>query len=462
MDHKFFIGIDLGTTNSVIAWGRQAHGENLVKPRVIETPMLTTNGTVEKKELLPSCVYFRKGDKPIVGEYARDLTGPESKRVVTAVKLEMGKKKQRRSDGKLYDPVEVSALILEQLKGGAKQMLFRNMDFPKDVVITHPASFEPNMIEATRKAAKYAGFMSPILMPEPIAVLCNFYGGFQLGEVPAERYGFTGEPKLVLVFDLGGGTLDVTLYGVYAEAVNERVLELDPIAVNRFTNIGGDNFDTSVAEFLEENYLKTLNPPQSEALKNNNHNTAFRLCAEWAKRDLSVQSDLWKRYRGEELDSEKIVAEIKFPVGDDALPMLSTNLSLSKYEECVEHYLGHDLKLEQVNQYEVPKRPKNIIEPIIDVLQEGEKELRERQEEPGPIPNIPRPFWQNGKYYRGQMEPGAILKPDVVLLNGSMTKLTTIQKRLEDFFGFPPQDPVDPDVAIALGGVACLTWDIDY
>lgn len=458
MDHKFFVGIDLGTTNSVIAWRRQDQGENSMRPRVIETPMLTTDGTVEKKELLPSCVYFREDDTPIVGEYARDLIGNESGRVVRAVKLEMDKKEQKRPDGVPYKPVDVSALILGQLKAGAEQILFRNMDFPEDVAIAYPASFDQVMKDATEEAANKVGFAHPnlTLVPEPVAVLCDFFNEIRLG-IPPERLGDTDKPKLFLVFDLGGGTLDVVLYGVYAK-LKDRVLAIDPIAVNRFTRVGGNNFDGSVAESLKEKYLEFLRTQEREILENSNLDTELQLYTEWAKRDLSVQSELWKRYRDEELDPEKIVAEIKIPADKG---FFEYDLSLSEYETYVADYLACDLDIEKFNQHEVPKYPKNIIDPIVDVLQKGEKELRERQEELGPIRNISGPFWQNGKFYRGQVETGAILKPDHVLISGGMAKFPLIQKRLEGFFGFPPDELEDPDVAVARGAVACLTWNIN-
>ena len=215
-NHNICIGIDLGTTNSAIAWGRLDDEDKPIKPEIIQIPMLTKNRVVNKEDLLPSCVYFPEQNhpyfdtKPIVGEYATGLVGDYvKKRVARSIKLKMGQQEPVAFDGngKSYNPVDISRLILEQLKGGAEQMLFRNMGFPEDVAIAYPASFQsqPEMFEATKQASRDAGFKveDDNFVPEPIAALYYFWEHYRSGQIP-ERFDLK-KPQLWLVFDLGGG-----------------------------------------------------------------------------------------------------------------------------------------------------------------------------------------------------------------------------------------------------------------
>ena len=173
--------------------------------------MMIERGGTGKKELLPSCVYFKDGGQPIVGEYAKTMIG-RTNRVVKSIKSEIGTQTQFDFDGSTYDPAVISSQILRHLAASAES-LFRFI--PDDVVITVPASFDSDMREATIEAARLAGFRtqeddgSPrnILLDEPRAALYDFINRQNKGEIPETRINFH-EPQIVLVFDLGGGTLD--------------------------------------------------------------------------------------------------------------------------------------------------------------------------------------------------------------------------------------------------------------
>lgn len=421
-NHNICIGIDLGTTNSVIAWGRFNPEENAVDPQVIEIPMLNTNEEVIERRLLPSCVHFREGDAPIVGEYGKSRTSQsELDRTFRSFKTKMGIDRDDTS----YNATYLSSRVLEQLKSGAEQTLFRNIPFPDNVAIAVPASFEPHMCEATMKAAQLVGFKNPILVDEPIAAIHDFHDLTRLaGGMLFERFDFS-TPKLVLVFDLGGGTLDVSLHEV-CSGRTQLDLEISTEEKSRFTKIGGDDFDQKLTYFLINKYQEE-DPDQSvgHELK-----AKFRLYAEGAKIRLSTEIEQRQSFYGQidELDPDSFTKEIKgIPAKGKSF---SYELSLSEYEKCVESLLGRDLTLDSVDQYNLSKDPDNIIDPILYVLKKRKNTL------------------------------GYIPKPDIVLLNGSMAKLYTIQKRLKDFFGFPPVDVGDMDLAVARGAVVYLVKEI--
>ena len=214
---NYYIGIDLGTTNSVMAWGSLNPRTNQLETKIVEVKMMIERGGTGKKELLPSCVYFKEGGPPIVGEYAKTMIG-RTNRVVKSIKSEMGTQTAFDFDGSTYNPAVISSQILRHLAASA-QSLFNFI--PDDVVITVPASFDSDMREATIEAAKLVGFRtqeddgSPrdILLDEPRAALYDFVNRQNKGEIPETRISFH-EPQTVLVFDLGGGTLDVSLHRV--------------------------------------------------------------------------------------------------------------------------------------------------------------------------------------------------------------------------------------------------------
>ena len=429
--NNFYIGIDLGTTNSVIAWGQFDPVANFVKSEIIKIPMLTIDGEMEEKELLPSCIYFREGDAPIVGEYAKWKAGSaEIERTAKSFKIEMGNRDwKQKIDGAPYNAIDFSSKVLRALKEGAERTVFKNIPFPDDVAIGVPASFEKDMKEATECAAKSAGFKNPVLVDEPVAVLHSFHNVACMGGVPEFRFDL-GTPKLVLVFDFGGGTLDVSLHEVsYGRDMYDLQIDSDDKEVSRFTKIGGNNFDRKLANFLLGKYQgeesnQPCNLPEGKGLA-----AKFQLYAEVAKIELCSRSEIWKIYKQNvELDPNSIKAQINgVPSGGKPF---TYELSLSEYEECVESFLARDLTLDSVDQYNPSLEADNIIDPILDVLKKAQKRR------------------------------GYIPKPDIVLLNGSMAKLYTIQKRLEEFFGFSPVEFGESESAIALGAVGWLVNEI--
>ena len=417
---NYYIGIDLGTTNSVIGWGTLNPQTNQLDTKIVEITMMIERGGIGKKALLPSCVYFKEGGPPIVGEYAKTMIG-RTNRVVKSIKSEMGTQTPFDFDGNTYDPVVISSQILKHLAFSA-QSLFNFI--PDDVVITVPASFDSDMREATIEAARLAGFRteeddgSPrdILLDEPRAALYDFVNRQNNGEIPETLIDFH-EPQTVLVFDLGGGTLDVSLHRVSYHQ-EQYTLNIEDLAISRYTRIGGDDFDQKLAdrflEIYEDRFPNNLDDSQIDMLK-----STFREYAEQAKIDLSseIENSKLMGYFDPELVEVEI---IKVPFENQ---VFECDLTLSEYEEIIQPLLAPHLTLDAVKQLDTLSTCDNIIYPILDVL-------RKAEQKDGNIPSI-----------------------DAVLLNGGMTKFHTIQNRLETLFDFPPITAGDPDKAVARGAV---------
>lgn len=213
------VGIDLGTTNSVVAV--MEGGE----PEIISN--------AEGSRLTASVVAFTKEGERIVGQVAKRqaITNPD--RTIASIKREMGNEYTVNIDGKTYGPPEISAMILQKLKADAESYLGEKVD---KAVITVPAYFSDSQRQATKDAGKIAGLEVLRIINEPTAA--------------ALAYGLDkGEDQTVLVFDLGGGTFDVSIL-----ELGEGVFEVKATSGNN--RLGGDDFDERIVEFLVAEFKK--------------------------------------------------------------------------------------------------------------------------------------------------------------------------------------------------------------
>ena len=213
------IGIDLGTTNSCVA--------------VIEggEPVVISNA--EGGRTTPSVVAFSKTGERMVGQVAKRqaITNPE--RTVVSIKREMGTNYKVNIDGKAYTPQEISAMILQKLKADAEAYLG---DTVSAAVITVPAYFTDAQRQATKDAGKIAGLDVKRIINEPTAA--------------ALSYGIDkGEDQKVMVYDLGGGTFDVSII-----EMGDGVQEVLATAGNN--KLGGDDFDKRICDWMIEEFKK--------------------------------------------------------------------------------------------------------------------------------------------------------------------------------------------------------------
>ena len=215
------VGIDLGTTNSVVS--------------VLEGGEPTVIPNAEGSRTTPSIVGFAKSGEVLVGEVAKRqaITNPE--RTIRSVKRHMGTSWTIDIDGKAYTPQEISARILQKLKRDAEAFLG---DTVNQAVITVPAYFDDAQRTATKEAGQIAGLEVLRIINEPTAA--------------ALAYGLDkeGADQTVLVFDLGGGTFDVSIL-----EIGEGVFEVKATAGN--THLGGDDWDQRVIDWLVKTFKDT-------------------------------------------------------------------------------------------------------------------------------------------------------------------------------------------------------------
>ena len=214
------IGIDLGTTNSCVA--------------VIEGGKPAVIPNAEGERTTPSVVAFTKDGERLVGGAAKRQLATNSGRTVSSIKRRMGSDYRVRIDGRELTPQEISAMILQKLRKDAESYLGEPV---ADAVITVPAYFDDSQRKATQDAGRIAGLNVLRIINEPTAA--------------AVAYGLDNEaPQKILVYDLGGGTFDVSIIEI--EDGTFTVL-----ATGGDTHLGGDDFDQCIAEWMASEFLRT-------------------------------------------------------------------------------------------------------------------------------------------------------------------------------------------------------------
>ena len=243
------IGIDLGTTNSCVA--------------VLEggDPVVIANA--EGNRTTPSIVGFTKAGERLVGETAKRqaITNPD--RTIASIKRYMGTDHKVEIDGKQYTPQDISAMILAKLKADAESYLGEKVT---EAVITVPAYFSDGQKQATKDAGKIAGLDVKRIINEPTAA--------------ALAYGLDKDDshQKILVYDLGGGTFDVSVL-----ELGDGVFEV--LATNGDTKLGGDDFDNVVMNFIADSFAKENGV---DLRKDNMALQRLKEAAEKAKKELSA------------------------------------------------------------------------------------------------------------------------------------------------------------------------------
>ena len=241
------IGIDLGTTNSCVA--------------VLEggEPVVIANS--EGNRTTPSVVAF-KGDEELVGEIAKRQAVTNVDNTIASIKRKMGTKEKVSANGRKYTPEEISAKILMKLKKDAESYLGEEV---KEAVITVPAYFNDSQRQATKNAGKIAGLDVKRIINEPTAASLAY--GIDKQE----------DAHTILVYDLGGGTFDVSILDL-----GDGVFEVK--STNGNVHLGGDDFDQRIMDYLVEEFKK------ENGVDLSNDKMAMqriKLDAEKAKKDLS-------------------------------------------------------------------------------------------------------------------------------------------------------------------------------
>lgn len=241
------IGIDLGTTNSCVA--------------VMEGGEPTVIANAEGARTTPSVVAFAKNGERLIGQVAKRQAVTNHEKTISSIKRDMGTDRRVKIDDKAYSPQEISAMVLSKLKADAESYLGETVT---QAVITVPAYFSDSQRQATKDAGKIAGLEVLRIVNEPTAA--------------ALSYGLDKEnSQKILVYDLGGGTFDVSLL-----EIGDGVIEV--LATSGNNRLGGDDFDEKIMEWMISEYKK------SEGIDLSNDKAAMqrlREAAEKAKIELS-------------------------------------------------------------------------------------------------------------------------------------------------------------------------------
>lgn len=241
------IGIDLGTTNSCVA---AVQGS---QPEVI--------ANAEGQRTTPSVIAFSKDGERLVGTVAQRQAAMNPSRTITSVKRHMGTDWRTQIDGKDFTPQELSAMILRKLRNDAESYLGQGIT---DAVITVPAYFNDMQRQATKDAGRIAGLNVLRIINEPTAA--------------ALAYGLDhGDPQMVMVYDLGGGTFDVSII-----EIGDNVIEVLATAGNN--HLGGDDFDARLTSHLVEAFKRQTGV---DVTRDQMALTRVREAAQAAKRELS-------------------------------------------------------------------------------------------------------------------------------------------------------------------------------
>jgi molecular chaperone DnaK len=245
------VGIDLGTTNSVVA--------------ILEGGEPTVIANAEGSRTTPSVVAFAKNGEVLVGEVAKRQAVTNVDRTIRSVKREMGTDWKTKVDDKDFTPQQISAFVLQKLKRDAEAYLGEKIT---DAVITVPAYFSDHQRQATKEAGQIAGLNVLRIINEPTAAALAYH---------LEKEG----EATILVFDLGGGTFDVSLL-----EVGDGVVEVK--ATNGDNHLGGDDWDQKVVDWL---VTKFKNAHGVDLSKDKMALQRLREAAEKAKIELSSSSE---------------------------------------------------------------------------------------------------------------------------------------------------------------------------
>lgn len=347
------VGIDLGTTNSLVA-------------AIIDgQPTLIPNE--RGKFITPSVVGFTETGELLVGEPAKNQAVANPERTITSVKRLMGTDRRISIGDKDFSPQEISAVILKKLKLDSETYL---NDIVDEAIITVPAYFTDSQRQATKDAGEIAGFKVERIVNEPTAA--------------ALAYGFDkGESKTLIVYDLGGGTFDVSVIRLVEGAFKV-------LATTGNNNLGGDDFDYRVVEWLIERFkekekvdLRTISDiSQQRAIMQR-----LKEAAENAKIDLSS------------LLETTINLPFVYTGGDEPLHLNET-LTRAKYEDLVQ-----DLTDQTLEPLELALSDANL----------GPEDL------------------------------------DAVVLVGGMTRTPSVQRLVKNVTGKEPYHDMNPEECVALG-----------
>jgi len=303
---KIIPGIDLGTTNSCVAYKKEGEGgtvEVLINP--------------EGSRTTPSVFALAK-EGTLIGASAKRQASMNPEKTIFSVKRWMGTSKTFNLEGKDYRPEEISSKIIDYLmRKVVKEKLGEIGDSINEIVVTVPAYFSNNQRKATEDAVKIAGFSAARIINEPTAA--------------ALAYGFdkTDKNQTVLIYDLGGGTFDVSILNITKDKENGKEEAMfDVLSTSGINDLGGDDFNKKIIDYLREDFKKKNNFDLFDKEEKEKRIILQRLqeASEQAKHELSNKMES--------------TISIPFITSNNGYPIhLNSSLTRSEFMRITDHYI---------------------------------------------------------------------------------------------------------------------------
>ena len=355
MDHQngTYFGIDLGTTNTVVSKGNVLFN-GLIQSQIIQIMQVDENKSPTTEFILPSVLYVDENGKEYVGKIAKDIKSKASKKVLYNTKRYIGSNKTWKLRDKDYTSKDVAKQILKTCRDSMRR--YNQGKEVDSVTITVPASFNTDQIKDTKDAAMEIGFKNVNLIPEPTSALIDFINE-QSNLIESQRSVQLDETKRILVFDLGGGTCDIAIVDV---TQNGRKVEFTEVAIGRYDELGGIDFDNKVALVKLDEFLQKYNLRYNSLNKEDRENMVrhLRIFAEKAKERISSDIEM-NCYFGESFDHY-----IMDFYGDDPVQF---SINKEEYDDAIKEFF---IKSKQTNKRLEEENQKNIVDPILNTLRD--------------------------------------------------------------------------------------------
>lgn len=403
------VGIDLGTTNTVLASCRRPAPNGKMLPRIRNISQFIDATNRGDKDYLPSVLFFDFERKVKIGEYARfRKTMGADRRVLYNTKIDMGTKTVYQEN---FTPVEAAAEILKVCHSNILQRIMPRGEVFPSVTITVPASFNQNQIADTVAAARRAGFPNVSILEEPVAALYHYI--YEQSLAGAGTVVDFSETKRVLVYDIGGGTCDVCVVDLKID--KDGTYDIHFVVTNRYTEFGGNDFDEQAAIGLLNKLFERYGIKEDSVSNKQKEELVARVLAvcEQYKIEFSEQLNL-----GAGVDEVRDVIPMTLPKLIDGIENVALDLSYKEYMEYTEVFFS--------DSYRHPTRD------ITDKLRDK---------------NVFRPVHQVLKKLKALGERGI----DCVFLTGGMSRYLPIETALKDFCKCPVIKSEEPMKAVALG-----------
>ena len=399
-----YFGIDLGTTNTVVSKGNVLFN-GLIQSQIIQIMQFDEHKCPTMEFILPSILYVDEFGKEYVGKIAKSIKTKESKKVLYNTKRYIGTNNTWTLGKKEYTAKDVAKHILKTCRESMKRY---NKGIDVDnVTITVPASFNTDQIKDTKDAALEIGFKSVNLIPEPTSALIDFINE-QSNLIHNQRQVNLENKTRIMVFDLGGGTCDIAIVDVVQD---NRKLEFTEVAIGRYDEIGGIDFDNIVALSKLNEFLLSNNIDYNSLDKDTKENMVrhLRIFAEKAKERISSDVEM-NCYFGESFDHYIMDFYEDEPV--------RFSINRDEYDNIITDFF---VKSKNTNKRSEEEYQKNIVDPILNIFRDYD------------------------------IDKNSI---DYLFLTGGMTKYKVIRENIKDILNIEDSriiNSIDPLSSVAKG-----------